>query len=510
LKVENSVLLRKGPIGMNGNFQLKGTSKNWHMACKAILAALYIPMIAVPLAAQNMTLKEAQELRNDTDIAANAVKQVIRNEETEEMRKNAKIAESALVRVIGQLDKHIERLKSADASQAPTDIYGDGKKYPPASNVQIRSFEVPVGATVVHVPVTLDKPSPNTVIAHVRVYDGKGGRSNPDTTKSVIFRPGDPLTKTVSFNVRGMSEGNNVKAVQSSVPDGGERKDGGILITAKAGAVNEPVEGGREALKFEPLGKLAYDETGQTIQFDDKGGSKSFSTSLSHGRTQVGNGETGYYGTVDMGGFVRTPEGLVLASRRLEKPVKVGSPATEYPFLATMLSGHKTPETQFKHGSVEWVVKMSNRRDSWPALWLVPTGGWPPEIDVYEGFGYNGSWKFPSSLSTNIHGGSNGIRTFTRPAMRMTMATFGLPETLDSEFHKFAVTVDPDWITMFIDGVETMRYANPFNGKTWYPLTNVAVKAKPESPYGDGVGDMTVRSIKVWRAEQSHKGTSEN
>jgi hypothetical protein len=54
---------------------------------------------------------------------------------------------------------------------------------------------------------------------------------------------------------------------------------------------------------------------------------------------------------------------------------------------------------------------------------------------------------------------------------------------------------------MFIDGVETMRYANPFKVETWYPLTNVAVKAKDDSPYTDGSGSMTLRSLKVWRAE---------
>lgn len=467
----------------------------------AVIAAVFLSMIAISLAAQNITIKEAQRLRKEADLAAKAVDQVIAKEQNQEALKNAKMAKSSLGRVITQLDEYIGRLKNAEASKAPADIYGGGKKYPPVANVEIKSFEVPVDASVVHVPVTLDKPSPNTVIAHVRVYNGKGGRANPDTTKSVIFRPGDPLTKTVSFNVSSMKEGNNLRSVQSSVPDGGNRKGGGILITAKAGAVNEPIEGGREGLKFTPLGKLTYSETGKKIKFDDKGGPMSFSTSLSHGRTQVGNGETGYYGTVDMGGFTRTPDGLVLSSRRLDKPVKVGSPATEYPFLATMLSGHRTPETQFKHGSVEWDVRMPNRFGSWPALWLVPTGGWPPEIDVYEGFGYNGSWKFPSSLSTNIHGGDNQIRTFTRPAMNMKMKTFGLSGTLDSEFHKFAVTVDSKWITIFVDGVETMCYANPFDGENWYPLTNVAVKAKVDSPYDKGSGDMTVRSIKVWRAE---------
>ena len=249
------------------------------------------------------------------------------------------------------------------------------------------------------------------------------------------------------------------------------------------------------------MGEQCYSVTGQTIQFDDKGGPNSFSTALSHGRTQVGNGETGYYGTVEMGGFQRTADGLVLSSRRLDKPVRVGSPATEYPFLATMLSGHRTPETQFKYGSVEWVVKVPNRSGSWPALWLLPTSGWPPEINVYEGFGYIGSWKFSTNLSTNIHGGHKQDHKFSRSAMRMTMESFGLPQTLDTAFHAFAVTVDKEWITMFIDGVETMRYANPFKGEAWYPLTNVAVKAKEDSPYSDGSGAMTLRSLKVWRAE---------
>lgn len=466
----------------------------------AILAAFFLSGAALPLTAQNMTLEQAQGLRKDADVAGKALHNVIQNMGNEEARKEANTAESAVGRISTELDKYIAQFQGAAASG---DIYDGGKKYPPPANVRIESFDVPVNATVVHVPVTLDKPSPNTVIAHVRVYDGQGGRAAPDTTKPVIFRTGDPLKKTVTFNVTSMSEGNYVNAVQSSVPDGGVSQGGGIRITAKTGAVNEPlnVDGERAPLTFKPSGEPSYSVTGQTIQFDDNGGPNSFSTALSHGRTQVGNGETGYYGTVDMGGFERTPDGLVLSSRRLDKPVRTGSPVMELPFLATMLSGHRTTGTQFKYGSVEWVVKMPNRFGSWPALWLLPTSGWPPEIDVYEGFGYNGSWKFPSSLSSNIHGGRKQVQTFDRPADRMKMETFGLPKTLDSEFHAFAVTVDKEWITMFVDGIETMRYANPFKGETWYPLTNVAVKAKEDSPYTDGSGAMTLRSLKVWRAE---------
>lgn len=431
-----------------------------------ILALAALPL-ALPALAAEMTVESARQLRQDATAADQALDRVL-SQPNNDPRPAATEAKAAVNRISAQLDTYIAAAqKAADAKAA--DIYDGGKKYPAAANVEIKPFDVPVGATTVHVPVTLEKPSANTVIAHIRVYDGKGGRANPDTRKAVIFRPGDPLTKTATFNVRDMKAGNTVKAVQQEVPDGAERKGGGIDITARPGAVNNPIEGGRPGLKFTPLGQQVYSETGQTIRYDDKGGPMTFSSALSHGRTQPGNGETGYYGTVDMGGFSQTAEGLVLSTRRLDQPQKVGSPAIEYPFLATMLSGHKTPETYFKYGSVEWVVKMPNRRGSWPALWLIPTGGWPPEIDVYEGFGYNGSWVFSSDLSTNLHGGDKQNRTFTRPAMRMKMAHFGLPNTLDSEFHTFSVTVDEQTITMFVDGVETIQYANPFKGETWYP-----------------------------------------
>jgi hypothetical protein len=460
----------------------------------SVLLGLLVSLL--PLPAQTLTLEQARVLRKDAETAGQSIERLGRSVTASEDLKEVETARAAIDRMAGGLDAYVARLESA-----ASDPYDGGKKYPAIAKVRIESFEVPTGATTVHVAATLDKPSVNTVIAHVRVYNGDGGRAAPDTTKPIIFRPGDPLTKTASFTVSDMKEGNTLKAVQAQVPDGASRQGGGIVITAKEGAVNQPAGDGRAPLTFAPAGDVTYDQTGQSIQFDDQGGPDRFSTSLAHGRTQIGNGETGYYGTVDMGGFSRTEEGLVLSSRRLDAPMKVGSPAMEYPFLATMLSGHKTSATWFKYGSVEWVVKMPNRPGSWPALWLVPTGGWPPEIDVYEGFGYNGSWRFSSDLSTNLHGGKNQTRTFTRPAMNMRMSDFGLANTLDSAFHAFAVTVDPEWITMFIDGVETMRYANPFPGQTWYPLTNVAVKAKEDSAYDQGSGAMILRSLKVWRSE---------
>jgi hypothetical protein len=455
----------------------------------------FVPAMAVyPQASSSETAyQEARE-------ALSAIEKVVEHASDPQAKADAERAKQAVKRLLAALGDSTDA--ESDSAEQPADPYDGGKSYPNSARVSIESFNVPVDTREVHVPVRLDRESPNTVIAHIRVYDGKGGRADPDKKKSVIFRPGDPLERTVSFRVKNMDEGNNVRAVQYEVPDGGKRQGGGIRITAKAGAVNEPIENGREPTRFEPVGDLVFDVTGQNIKFDDQGSTDTFSTALSHGRTQVGNAETGYYGTVDMGGLQRTDEGLVLETRRLEEPVRIGTPAVEYPFLAVMLSGHRTKDTHFKYGSVEWVAKMPNRRYSWPALWLLPTGGWPPEIDVYEGFGYNQSWDFKSQLSTNLHGGDKLVRTFTRPAMRMRMDTFDQPNTLDSDFHTFAVTVTPEWITMFVNDVETMKYANPFRGETWYPLTNVAVKAPVDGSYDDGSGAMVLKSLKVWRSDE--------
>jgi len=398
------------------------------------------------------------------------------------------------------LSTAVSGLGGTDPTATPNmGLYNGGQSYPDAARVSLEAFDVPVGATTIHVPVSLDQETVNTVIAYVRVYNGTTGRANPDTTKAVFFRPGDPIRQTIAFNVNSMSEGATVLITQANVPDGGNAGTTNVAATARAGATNTALPGGRAPLTFTPVGTLKYQATGATIQYNDTGASNIWTTALAHGRTQVGNGESGYYGTVAMGGLERRGDVLAFKSRKLTTPVTEGF--ASYPHLAQALTGQNTPETQFKYGTIEWEAMMPDRKDSWPALWLLPTTGWPPEIDIYEGFGYIGDWNFPARISTNLHGGKSGVRTFTRAIARNTMATHGLSNTLTTAYHKFACVVDPDWITMYVDGVETSRYANPFAGTLWYPLMNVAVKAAATSAYTGGSGEMLVRSVKIWRVQ---------
>lgn len=382
-------------------------------------------------------------------------------------------------------------------------VFAGGSRYPSPVKVHLANTQIGAGERKAHTIVSISGPTANTVVAYVRCSWGTGAGPIRDKTQAVIFRPGDPMAASVSCPMHPAKTGTSVRFFQSNVPDGAERgmAEASAVVVDRVTHPTTSQPGFRPPYGFQPFGQLVYASDGATLKVDDIGGSQTWSTALFHGRVQPTNGETGFYGEMDLGGFQRRDSGFVMSTRRLSKPITRGSDGKPYPFLAAALSAHNMPEAKFRYGSVEWVVRMPNRRNSWPALWLLPQQGWPPEIDVYEGFGYNSDWNFSSNLSTNLHGGRSGQRTFTRSLMRMEMGDFGLRNTLDSEFHSFQARVEPGWITIFVDGVEIVRYANPFPGTRWYPLMTVAVKAPFHSAYDDGSGAMEIRSVKVWRQE---------
>lgn len=428
-------------------------------------------------------------------------------------REEANEAENAMSRALYAIDKAIEALGASTPAPAPTpppppvtDPFNAGASFPALATVIIDDCEVPVGATVAHVKVRLDKETANTIYAFVRCYNGTGGRANPDTTKTVIFRPEGPLEQTVSFDIAYMAEGNTCLLTQANEPDGAKRGPSGKVI-AVAGAVNEPLPPIPAPEPFAPLGALAYEATGRECLE-----SGAWLDRLAHGRTQDGNSETGYY---HPDAFGIDGDDLLLKSYRLAEPAQVG--LKHYPFAASIMTGlvdegagwpKVNPDLVFKYGTIEWDVKMPNRKGSWPALWLCSVSGndypqWPFEIDLFEGFYFH--WHKPGSdLSANLHFGKEGGNNRSiapRGGMRYKMRDLGLEPTLDTEFHKFACTVTSEWIVTHIDGVEAYRWRNPFDTtKGFYPLMQCAVKADITDPYDTGSGDMTVRSVRIWRA----------
>lgn len=384
-----------------------------------------------------------------------------------------------------------------------------GTAYPAKAQVRIGDADVAVGAAEAHVPITLDRPTPNTIIARVMTRNGSGGSygvtgqhfSAVDT--HVIFRPGDPLTKTVRIALTNMTAGRHFDLFFPEGVLGGVNADGSGKITAVVGAAATVAQtsGFRAARPFTKSGTLAYQLDPANVTWSDAGGSDSWTTKLPHGRTQPGNAETGLYLDAALHQSPLPPFAvengiLVVRSQQVISPIMHGG--TYWYHGAAILTGQKMPATQLRFGQYQWEAQMPNRRGGWPALWLLPTTGWPPEIDVYEGFGYSSGWNFSRNYAANIHGGAKNNRTFTAMMQINAERVYGI-KGFDSSYHGFGVDIAPDFITWFIDGREVYQAVNPFAGTTWFPLMNVAVKH--QSDYVGGTSEMRVRSFKVWKVQ---------
>lgn len=385
--------------------------------------------------------------------------------------------------------------------------FANGTKYPEQATASVGPAFYRPGSSVAYVPISLDRPTPNTVIARVTTEDGTGlvrgvaGVNYQSIYTSVIFRPGDPLTKTVEVPILlGIPQADFVVRFVEA-PWGGQM--GTDRAVVQCDFLQPPTEeqvAGRDARTFAPSGTLQWKMSRETLKWSDAGHDKAWSTKLPNGRSQPGNQETGIYldGWVYRDYGIEAPlrytdEGLVMHTQKLAEPISWDGIGYNYGAIA--LSGHNTRPVQIGYGQYEFTARMPTRRGAWPAFWLISTAGWPPEIDIYEGFGFESWWNFDRHTANTIHGGANIMRTFQRGTFMDTQAIYGIGGFTE-DFHVFAVDIQPDYITWFIDGQETWQAVNPFAGFRWYPIMNVAVKTF--SDYIDGSGDMIVKDVKVY------------
>lgn len=382
-----------------------------------------------------------------------------------------------------------------------------GTAYPARAAVSIGTVNVPVGATEAFVPIRLNRVTPNTVIVRVMTRNGSGTLGGAQrfhyqrVATTVVFRPGDPLEQTVRIPLVKMDAGRYFEVILPQGVVGGNVINSSARVTAVAGAAPGVAKtaGFRPARTFAPSGQLSYQLDPATMKWSDAGTGGAWRTRLPHGRTQPGNAETGLYldpvlHQSPLPPFAIENGEVVIRSQQLISLISHNG--TFWRHGAAVLTGQRTPATQIQYGQYEWTAMMPNRRGGWPALWLLPTSGWPPEIDVYEGFGYSSGWKFDRNISANIHGGTAGRRTFTAGMQVDAAETYAL-SGFDTSYHRYAVDIAPDFITWFVDGKETYQTVNPFKGITWFPLMNVAVKHQGD--YVGGTAEMRVRSFQVWK-----------
>ncbi|WP_460989554.1 glycoside hydrolase family 16 protein [Sphingobium sp. TomTYG45] len=397
---------------------------------------------------------------------------------------------------------------STVSSSFSTFDFANGTRLPDKSTLSLGNATVHPGSGTAYVPVTLDRPTPNTVIARVITVNGSGtlralsGYNYQTVDTVVIFRPGDPLVQTVGVPITSLAEGQQFQLKLREAPWGGLQGQSLATITATSALAPTPKATGtfRQPRTFAATGTLQFELNKETHKRSPDGGWNRWATSLSHGRTQIANGETGLYLDSSLFPGIEGPvywgaQGLVLHSQKLKSPIWYEG--QNWYYGASVLDGRNFIASQIGYGQYEWVARMPNRRGSWPAFWLISTSGWPPEIDIYEGFGYQSFWDFDRHISHTIHGGKDGVRSFQRGVTIQAEQAYGL-NGFAQDFHRFAVDIQRDYITWFVDGVETYQSVNPFQGHRWYPIMDVAVKTS--GAYDDGSGDMIIKSLRIYSA----------
>lgn len=385
--------------------------------------------------------------------------------------------------------------------------YANGTKLPAKATLSLGNAIFHPGASVAYMPVTLDRETPNTVIARVITVNGTdsttkmiSGYDYTTVDTTVIFRPGDPLRKTIAVPIISSVQGQKFSIKLRETPWGGNQGVATATITADANQTATAASTGtfRAPRTYAATGTLQYDMIKGSTKWSDQGGTNMWSTSFPFGRTQTANGETGLYvdGWIYSGieaPLRYTDQGLVMHTQVLPNPITYNG--VSYKYGSIVLNARNLVATQIGYGQYEWTAKMPNRRGSWPAFWLVATSGWPPEIDVYEGFGYQSYWDFDRHISATIHGGSNGVRSFQRGTNIQAEQAYGL-SGFSQGFHTYAIDIQRDYITWFVDGKETYQSVNPFQGFRWYPIMDVAVKTT--GAYTDGSGDMVVSRFRTY------------
>jgi beta-glucanase (GH16 family) len=150
------------------------------------------------------------------------------------------------------------------------------------------------------------------------------------------------------------------------------------------------------------------------------------------------------------------------------------------------------------YGFFEIRARMPCGTGTWPAIWMLGTGGvWPDdgEIDIVEHVGRNPN-EILGTVHTPITGGSgNGSRT-------------ALPSACTA-FNSYQLHWTRDEIAIGVNGNVYHRYRNPRTGRAAWPfdapqylLLNIAVGGTLGGPVDDAIfpRTMEVEHVRVWQA----------
>ena len=172
---------------------------------------------------------------------------------------------------------------STDAGDFAGFDFANGTRYPEQATASVGPATYRPGAAVAYVPISLDRPTPNTVIARVMTEDGTGlvrgvaGVNYQPIYKSVIFRPGDPLTKTVEVPIILGIPGADFMVRFVEAPWGGKMGTDRAYVQCDFQKEPTPAQTeGREPRTFNPSGTLQGKMSRATLKWSDAGHDKAW------------------------------------------------------------------------------------------------------------------------------------------------------------------------------------------------------------------------------------------
>jgi beta-glucanase (GH16 family) len=156
-------------------------------------------------------------------------------------------------------------------------------------------------------------------------------------------------------------------------------------------------------------------------------------------------------------------------------------------------------KAQWTYGFFEVRAKLPCGKGTWPAIWMLGSGGiWPDdgEIDIMEQVGSN-----PTRVFGTVHrrAGSGGGGTG---------AATQVPDACTA-FHDYQLHWTVDEIAIGVDGVVHFRYPNPRTGRAAWPfdepqymLLNIAIGGVLGGAVDDGIFPVTmeIEHVRVWQA----------
>lgn len=132
------------------------------------------------------------------------------------------------------------------------------------------------------------------------------------------------------------------------------------------------------------------------------------------------------------------------------------------PYTSGLLNSWHSFSQQY--GYFEISAKMPAGQGLWPAFWLLPMDGWPPEIDVFEYLGHDVKTVYQS-----IHTKASGSHTSQTDTTKTGI-------DLSKDYHRYGVDWQKDYITFYFDGQLTAKYATPADmHQPMYMITNLTV-----------------------------------